>query len=461
MDVRQLRYVLAVVDHGTFTAAARACGLSQPSLSQAVRSLEAELGAELFRRGARSVTLTSAGEALVGPARQAVRDLATAEAAVAEVVGVRSGRLDLVCLPTLAASPAAALIGRFRRAAPEVTVRLHETDVEGDVVGHVLDGASEVALAELPVAADLMTHELVTHELDPQDYVVVLPPDADDGPLPRRRMPLTSLAGLPIITTPPGTSTRRQIDGAFAAVGLEPHVVVETDHREAIGPLVIAGAGVSLLPRAAAQAAEQLGAIIREVRPPLVRRIGLVTRPGPVSPAARLVADRRWLWYRARSASVSTKGSAMSQLEQLSQLVGDGHRLGRADRRPAGVALRVAARQGAGTGDEAANQLAADLVDVAGVPRQAQHRQVHPHMGQRPRLGQHVGVLQSFPRRADVSLSARGSCVAEVGLQPSCDRVRHSAAHGRLRSCSQPTAGGSARSTSWRSTSANRGSAKS
>jgi DNA-binding transcriptional LysR family regulator len=236
-----------------------------------------------------------------------VRDLATAEAAVAEVVGVRAGRLDLVCLPTLAAAPAAALIGRFRRSAPEVTVRLHETDVEGDVVAHVLDGASELALAELPVAPELVAHELVTHELDPQEYVVVLPPDAVEASPPARRMSLTSLAGLPIITTPTGTSTRRQIDAAFAAVGLEPNVVVETDHREAIGPLVIAGAGVSLLPRPAAEAAVRLGAVVREVRPPLVRRIGLVTRPGPVSPAARLFIELAAPSARAASSRPSPR----------------------------------------------------------------------------------------------------------------------------------------------------------
>lgn len=286
MDVRQLRYVLAVVDHGTFTAAADACGVAQPSLSQSVRALESELGAELFRRGPRGVRLTAAGEALIGPARQAVRDLGTAHAAVAEVVGVQAGRLDLVCLPTLAASPAAELIGRFRRSAPGVTVRLHETDLEGDVVAHVVDGLSEVALAELPVDVETSV-ALATLELPAQDYVAVLPPDGVVAVPAGRRIALASLAGMPLITTPPGTSTRRQVEAAFAAAGLEARVVVETDHREAIGPLVVAGAGVSLLPRDAAAAAAGLGAVLRDVHPRLTRRIGVVTRSGPLSPAAR------------------------------------------------------------------------------------------------------------------------------------------------------------------------------
>lgn len=282
MDVRQLRHVLAVVDNGTFTRAARACHVAQPSLSQSIRALESELGVELFHRAGRTVRLTAAGAALVGPARQTVRDLANAEAAVAEVVGVRAGTLDIVCLPTLAAEPAAELIGRFRRSAPQVTVRLHETEFASDVPRRVLDGSSELGLAELPVAGG----DLEIHELDLQRYVAVLPPD-DTSRLPDRPISLESLAGLPLITTPVGTSTRGQIDEAFAAAGLEPHVVVETDHREAIGPLVVAGAGVSILPRTAAEGALRLGAILRDITPPMVRRVGLLRRTGPVSPAAR------------------------------------------------------------------------------------------------------------------------------------------------------------------------------
>ncbi|CAN5682841.1 LysR substrate-binding domain-containing protein [soil metagenome] len=284
MDLRQLRYVLAVVDHGTFTEAARVNDVAQPSLSQSIRSLEAELGVELFHRAGRRVSLTSAGEALVVPARQALRDVATAEAAVAEVAGVRAGRLDIISLPTLAVFPAADLIGRFHRAAPDVAVTLRESAVNGGVPQQVYDGNSEIGLVELPVT----TPDLDTHELARQDYVAVLPPDADVEHLPDLRVSLRTLARLPLITTPAGTSTRRQIDEAFAAADLTPNVLIETDHREAIGPLVLAGAGVSLLPRSVAEDAVRLGAVTREVTPRISRRIGIIHRTGPLSPAAQL-----------------------------------------------------------------------------------------------------------------------------------------------------------------------------
>ena len=73
MDLRQVEYVLAVVDHGTFTAAAESIPISQPALSQAIRSLERELGIELFHRIGRTVVLSEAGHAFVPPARAAAR----------------------------------------------------------------------------------------------------------------------------------------------------------------------------------------------------------------------------------------------------------------------------------------------------------------------------------------------------------------------------------------------------
>src|SRR5690349_11124510 len=118
MDARQLEYVVAVVDHGSFSAAAAALHVAQPSLSQGVRSLEAELGVELFTRTGRSVVLSEAGRALVDPARQVLADLAVARAAVGDVAGLVAGHLDVVCLPTLAAAPTAGLVGRLRSAHP-------------------------------------------------------------------------------------------------------------------------------------------------------------------------------------------------------------------------------------------------------------------------------------------------------------------------------------------------------
>jgi LysR family transcriptional regulator, carnitine catabolism transcriptional activator len=244
MDVRQLSYVVAVVDQGSFSRAAEACGVAQPSLSQGIRSLEAELGVELIVRRARPVRLTPAGEALLEPARRAVRDLETARAAVAAVRGLAGGHLDLVSLPTLSIDPVAGIVGRFRQSHPGIEVRLLEPEDAADVATLVRSGECELGACDLPLPDP---HGMVTHHLAIQGYQVVLPPRttrtgrrrrpatttgglAAAAPLPRR-MSLTELAELSLVTTPQGTSTRRVVDEAFAAAGLQARVAVETDHR--------------------------------------------------------------------------------------------------------------------------------------------------------------------------------------------------------------------------------------
>ncbi len=283
MQLQQLEYVVAVVDHGSFTAAAGAVGVSQPSLSQGVRALESELGVELFHRSGRRVRLSAAGEAFLGPARRALRDAATAQAAVAEVVGLAAGRLDVVCLPSFAADPVAVLVGLFRRGHPGVTVRIAEPEDPADLVEMVRGGESELGFADLPLDGDLVTVPLEAH-----DYVAIVPPPGDFAPGPDDPpLSLRALAAQPLITTPPGTATRRLVDEALAGLGVTPTIAVETDHREAIAPLVVAGAGVALLTRRLAESARALGAVVREITPRIGREVGIVHRTGPLSPAAR------------------------------------------------------------------------------------------------------------------------------------------------------------------------------
>src|SRR6478736_4713254 len=176
MDLRQLTYVLAVIDEGGFTAAAKALGIAQPSLSQSVRGLENELGVELFHRVGRSVAPTSAGEAIVGPARQAVRAAEAVRSAVADVASLQRGRLDLVCLPTLSVDPVADLVGRFRRAAPGVRVRLEEPET-GSLVEMVRTGTSEIGITEIGGRLE----EPTAVELGRQDFAAVLPPRSTGG----------------------------------------------------------------------------------------------------------------------------------------------------------------------------------------------------------------------------------------------------------------------------------------
>jgi len=284
MDLRRLGLFLAVVDHGGFTAAARAIHVAQPSVSLGVRELERELGAELFVRSRRGATLTPAGEALVGPARQAQRAITTAAAAVAAVSGLTTGHLDLASLPTLAADPLAPMVGRFRRAHPGVTVRLAAPADPIDVAASVRSGETEVGVTEAGPAAEGLASRLVAE----QDVVAVSPPGTTGSGDP---LPVRALAEVPLVLTAPGTSLRDLVDRALADAGVVANVAVQTAQRDALIPLVLAGAGTTFLPSGVAEPARSLGAVIRRLRPSLRRTIVLVHRPGAVSPAAARFLD--------------------------------------------------------------------------------------------------------------------------------------------------------------------------
>lgn len=279
MELQQVRYVVAVVDHGTFTAAAAACFVAQPSLSHAVRALERELGVDLFHRIGRHVRVTAAGEAFIPAARATLSALDALRAEVGAVAGVLAGHLDLVALPTLAVDPVAPLVGAFRQAHPTVTVRLAHPDSTRQLIQRVSSGQSEIGITELPAPTD----RLVTRALGRQELVAILPP----GSPPRRHLDLAELALHPLVTQPAGTSVRDALDASFAACGIAPVIAVETDQREAIVPLVLAGAGAAVLPRPMATVAERQGATIAALRPALWRDLGLVHRGAALSPAAR------------------------------------------------------------------------------------------------------------------------------------------------------------------------------
>jgi LysR family transcriptional regulator, carnitine catabolism transcriptional activator len=281
MEMRQVEYVLAVIDAGSFTAGAAAVGVAQPSLSESLRRLEDELGVRLFHRVGRRIALTDAGRAFEGPARRLVRDRELVLEAVGSVRTLDRGTLDLVSLPTLAVDPLAALVGRFRIAHPGVVVHIAEPDDTSELEARVSDGRSEVALAELPPRHG----GLVAIKLARQEIVAVCPPRTEL--VTAGRLPVTRLAGAPLVTAPPGTSTRDLVDRALTGAGVTPTIAVETSQREAIGPLVLGGAGISFLPKPMAEALARQGAVVAGLAPGLWRTIGLLHRASPLTPAAR------------------------------------------------------------------------------------------------------------------------------------------------------------------------------
>jgi DNA-binding transcriptional LysR family regulator len=277
MDIRRLEIVLAVVDEGSFTGAADVLQISQPAVSQAVSALERELGAQLFHRLGRSVRLTDAGVALCAPARLALRDVDAARAAVDEVRGLLAGHLELACLPTLAVAPLAPIVGAFRREFPDVTISLLDPDDTSDVLELVRSGR-----CELGIVGDVADTDLALVAMATQEYRVLLPPGTS-APL---RLDARALAAMPIVAPPRGSSSRDLLDEVLAREGHSATVVVETAQREALVPLVLAGAGVALVPVSLADIGERLGCAVASIDPDVGRAVSIVHRRATMTPAA-------------------------------------------------------------------------------------------------------------------------------------------------------------------------------
>ncbi len=199
---------------------------------------------------------------------------------MAEVAGVLAGSLSLASLPTLAADPMAGIVGDFRRHYQGVRVDLAAPEDSDDLFALVESGTCEVGLTDavdVPVA-------LTAIALGTQELVFILPP----GSVGAGEDPLEALerGEIPLVVAPGGTSTRRLLDQQFEALGHQPTLAVISAQREAILPLVVAGAGAALVPQALALIAEELGAIVTRPRPPAIRDLVLVHRPGTLSPAA-------------------------------------------------------------------------------------------------------------------------------------------------------------------------------
>ncbi|GAA2823603.1 LysR family transcriptional regulator [Crossiella cryophila] len=282
MDARQLVYFLAVVDHGGVHRAAAALYLAQPSLSQAIRALERDLGQDLFHRVGRRLVLTNAGHALVEPARQVVRGLDTARASVASTAGLAVGRVEIAAMPSQAVQPLSHLITEFTTRHPGLSVTIRAAFTAPEVIESVRTGVTELGLlgaTELPAAADI---RLIP--LGRQRFVLIAPAN---GPFhPDQVVHPEDLAGHRIVVGQPGTGMRRLVE-QIRAGGVDLHQVVETEHREAILPLVLSGVGLAVLAESWSDLAHRAGALVLTLEPPAHLTLALATRTTQLTPAAQ------------------------------------------------------------------------------------------------------------------------------------------------------------------------------
>jgi DNA-binding transcriptional LysR family regulator len=247
MELRQLEYLVAVAGEANFTRAAERVRISQSGVSAQVRQLERDLGATLFDRSARAVTLTSAGEAAVTHAREILAAAASMRQAVGQVTGVVTGELTVGMVTACSVTGLFEALEAFHRAHPGVAIRVREDD-SAALAGQVRTGAADVALigAGGAVPPGLESHTLVSERL----VAVQSRHNFAERPV----VSLPDLAAARLICLPVGTGVRAVFDAACAARGVRPDIAFEASAPGTVADLAARGLGVAILTESMAAA---------------------------------------------------------------------------------------------------------------------------------------------------------------------------------------------------------------
>lgn len=245
MDLRHLVTFCAVVDRGSFSAAAEDLGISQPAVSAQIRSLEERLDQRLLDRNGRRVELTEAGRVLEAHARRMILLEAELERAIGEVGERIAGRLVIgsstgpgeVLLPRV--------LGAFRAAHPDVSVSLvvHDTQT---ICDRVLDGE-----LELGIVGAARPHRGLEFAAFLRDELVVIAPKAHPLAV-RSALTLEELAREPLLMQQTGSGVRAVLEAGLRAAGIRPQelqVEMELGLQQSVKAAVLAGLGITVISR--------------------------------------------------------------------------------------------------------------------------------------------------------------------------------------------------------------------
>lgn len=283
MELRQLRYLVALADERHFTRAAAREHVAQPSLSQQVRRLEAELGLALVDRTTRRVTLTEAGAMLVERARRVLAEVQAAEAELGELSGIRAGRVTIGAMQTLGGVDLPLLLATFHERHPGVELAVREEP--SDTLASMLR-ADALDVAFISPTDRIDRHGLELLLLATEELVAVLPPHHRLAG--RRRLRLAELREEPFIGFGEGGALRHLLIQAAAEAGFEPHMAFESSEVQRIRSLVARGMGVTVLPRSGVQNPGADVAVVALTDPKPTRDVSLAWRADRRhAPAAR------------------------------------------------------------------------------------------------------------------------------------------------------------------------------
>jgi DNA-binding transcriptional LysR family regulator len=281
MELRQLRYLVALAEERNFTRAAAREHIAQPALSQQIRRLEEELGLELVDRTTRRATMTDAGQILVARARRVLAEVDAAQSELELIRGVQRGRVTLGVMHTMGPVDVARALAVFheRHPAVELTVREYSSEELADLLR-----VDELDLAFLSVTDRIERRGLGLLQLVSEELVVVLPRGHRLAGQTELRM--GELADEQFISFREGSRLRELLMAAGEQAGFTPQVMLESNESRRIRRLVERGMGVAILPRSDAEEPGADVAVARLTEPSLTRDITLAWREDRRQPPA-------------------------------------------------------------------------------------------------------------------------------------------------------------------------------
>ena len=304
LNVARLKVLDEVARRGSFSAAADALDYTQSAISQQIAALERETGMTLLQRHPRGVSLTAAGQTLVGHAEGILARLESAEAALGAIAGLRGGRLRMASFPSAGATLMPLAIAAFRARHPDVELTLAEGEPE-QIAPRLRAGEIDLALLfEFGTAAGdgADADELTRVELLEDPLFLALP--REHRLAAKRRLRLQDLRGEAWVQTSSASPCARHVVRSCHAAGFEPNVAFESDDYQTVQGLVAAGVGVALIPELALNPVVRVDIAFRALSPrPPVRQVVAATPAGarlqPATPTMLAALEEAATRYEA------------------------------------------------------------------------------------------------------------------------------------------------------------------
>jgi LysR family hydrogen peroxide-inducible transcriptional activator len=265
MEIHQLRYFVAVAEEGSFSRAAARVRVAQPSLSQQIRKLEAEVGQPLFDRLPRSVVLTEAGHCLIDYARKILSSIDDARRCVGELKGEIGGKLAVGAIPTIAPYVLPKLVRKFQEHYPAVTLEIVE-DVTDGITRRIEAGELDVALASTCQPSPTLRRESLGNE-----PLLALVPEGH--PLAKKiQVEMDDLKSQRFLLLHEMHCLSRQVHHLLESRHLQPEIALAGSQLGTIANMVAAGIGVSIVPQLMVNHQATPGCVSRPFAPPVPER---------------------------------------------------------------------------------------------------------------------------------------------------------------------------------------------